>query len=188
MIAILEELSLNDDSDNNYLYDVCLCNRESGEIFYDKLGYTYIELAKFVKTEDELNNALDEWLYALKHLSRLDKIPVYLRKPIFEKLFKIAEYTNLTKEEKMLYDISQKRKWDNQAFMEGALEDGMKKGLEQGIEKGLEQGLQEGIEKGKQQGSAEKRLEIAKALKTEGLSLDLIAKTTGLSLQEIETL
>jgi len=80
----------------------------------------------------------------------------------------------------MLYDISQKRKWDNQAFMEGALEDGMKKGLEQGIEKGLEQG--------KQQGSAETQLEIAKALKTEGLSLDLIAKTTGLSLQEIETL
>lgn len=76
----------------------------------------------------------------------------------------------------MLYDISQKRKWDNQAFMEGALEDGMKKGLEQGIEKG------------KQQGSAETQLEIAKALKTEGLSLDLIAKTTGLSLQEIETL
>lgn len=128
----------------------------------------------------ELNNPLDEWLYALKHLSRLDKIPVYLRKPIFEKLFKIAEYTNLTKEEKMLYDISQKRKWDNQAFMEGALEDGMKKGLEQGLEQGLLQG--------KQQGSAEKQLEIARALKSEGLPVDLIAKTTGLSLQEIESL
>jgi len=80
----------------------------------------------------------------------------------------------------MLYDISQKRKWDNQAFMEGALEDGMKKGLEQGLEQGLLQG--------KQQGSAEKQLEIARALKSEGLPVDLIAKTTGLSLQEIESL
>jgi hypothetical protein len=68
---------------------------QTGEIFYDKLGFNYIELAKFVKGEDELETPLKEWLYALKHLSRLDKIPVYLRKPIFEKLFIIAEYTNL---------------------------------------------------------------------------------------------
>jgi hypothetical protein len=58
-----------------------------------------------------------------------------LRKPIFEKLFKIAEDTNLSKKEKMLYDSSLKRKWDNQALMEGAIEQGLEKGIQKGLEK-----------------------------------------------------
>jgi hypothetical protein len=41
---------------------------QTGEIFYDKLGFNYIELAKFVEGEDELETPLEEWLYALKHL------------------------------------------------------------------------------------------------------------------------
>jgi len=49
---------------------------------------------------------LDKWLYVLKNMSSMNKIPVYLRKPIFEKLFNIAEYSNLTKEEKTMYDTS----------------------------------------------------------------------------------
>jgi hypothetical protein len=57
-------------------------------------------LLKFVKTDGELETDLDKWLYVLKNMSRIDKIPAYLRKPIFEKLFSIAEYSNLTKEEK----------------------------------------------------------------------------------------
>jgi predicted transposase/invertase (TIGR01784 family) len=188
LIAILEDLTLDELPTNNYLYDICLCNPETGKVFYDKLGYTYIELAKFVKGEDELDTALEEWLYALKHLSRLDKIPVYLRKPIFEKLFKIAEYTNLSKEEKMLYDSSLKRKWDKQALMEGAIEEGMKQGIEQGIQQGIQQGIEQGIEQGIQQGAEKTQLEIAKALKAEGLSTKLISKTTGLSVQDIEKL
>lgn len=155
-------------------------NKETGEIFYDKLGFTYIELAKFGKSEQELETPLEEWLYALKHLSRLDKIPVYLRKPIFEKLFKIAEYTNLNKEEKMLYDTSLKRKWDKQALIEGAIEEGLEKSMKQGLEQGLEKGLE--------QGAKRKQVEIANALKLEGLSTDLISKTTGLPLQDIEKL
>ena len=47
----------------------------------------------------------------------MDKLPVYLRKPIFEKLFQIAEYTNLTKEEQAMYDSSLKYKWDNEKCM-----------------------------------------------------------------------
>ena len=51
-------------------------------------------------------------------MSDLKKIPLYLRKPIFEKLFNIAEYTNLNKKEKDMYDTELKRKWDNKAVMD----------------------------------------------------------------------
>ena len=73
---------------------------------------------------------LDSWLYVLKHMSKLNKIPLYLRKPIFEKLFNIAEYSKLTKEEKEMYDTSLKRKWDTAGALEYARREGEEKGIE----------------------------------------------------------
>lgn len=67
---------------------------------------------------------LDGWLFVLKNMSRLERVPLYLRKPIFEKLFNIAEYSKLTKEEKDMYDTSLKRKWDNKALLDYAKEEG----------------------------------------------------------------
>jgi predicted transposase/invertase (TIGR01784 family) len=174
LIALLEDFTLDNNATSQYRYDICLCNRDTGQIFYDKLGYTYIELTNFVKKDCELNTDLDRWLFVLKNLSQMDKIPVYLRKPIFEKLFSIAEYTNLTKEEKTMYDRSLKYKWDNQNVRDYAV----KKGLEQG----LQQGLQQGIEKGRH----EEAMAIARKLKQMGLNADVIAKAAGLSVAEIE--
>jgi len=168
LIALLEDFTLGISRDSEYLHDICLCKRDTGEIFYDKLGYTYIELSKFVKAGIELETDLDKWLYVLKNISQMDRIPVYLRKPVFEKLFSIAEYTNLTKEEKSMYDSSLKYKWDNKNVLDYA--------------------LQEGIEKGIEKGRYEEALAIARELKKEGLTNDFIARTTKLSIEEIEKL
>lgn len=83
-------------------------------------------MSKFVKTETELDTDLDKWLYVLKNMSNMDKIPVYLRKPVFEKLFNIAEYSNLTKEEKTMYDTSLKRKWDTKVVLDYAINEAVK--------------------------------------------------------------
>ncbi len=123
LIALLEDFTLEGSPVNTYLHDICLCDRDTGEIFYDKLGYTFIELSKFVKTDTDLDTDLDKWLYFLKNMPRMDRLPVYLRKPIFEKLFSIAEYTSLTKEEKTMYDQNLKRKWDNQNVLDYAVKE-----------------------------------------------------------------
>jgi len=167
-IALLEDFTLDDTPQDKYLHDICLCDRDTGEIFYNKLGYTYIELIKFVKTDDELNTDLDKWLYLLKNMSQLDKIPVYLRKPIFEKLFNIAAYINLTKEEKAMYDSSLKYKWDNKNVMDYAVSTAEARGMEKGEYK--------------------KALDIAREMKKDGLPLAQISKFTKLSVEEIEKL
>lgn len=118
------------DHDDRYLHDISLCNRDTGEVFYDDLGFIYIELANFAKEESELETDLDGWLYVLKNMSKLNKIPIYLRKPIFEKLFDIAEYSKLTKEEKDMYDTSLKRKWDTVSALEYARREGEERGIE----------------------------------------------------------
>jgi hypothetical protein len=53
-------------------------------IFYEGLGYTYIDLSNFVKTKDECVSHLDNWLYSLKHLDEMDRLPPHLKKTIFE--------------------------------------------------------------------------------------------------------
>ena len=57
-------------------------------------------------------------------------VKLYLRKPVFEKLFNIAEYSKLNKKEKAMYDTNLKRKWDNQAALDYARHEGMEKGAE----------------------------------------------------------
>lgn len=168
LIALLENFGLEDVPSLQYLHDICLCNRDTGEVFYNKLGYTYIELSKFDKTEDSLETDLEKWFYVLKNMSKMHKIPVYFRKPIFEKLFEIAEYSNLTKEEKTMYDQSLKYKWDNESVMEYA------------VSTAKEQGMAEGEHK--------KALDIALKMKKEGFPIDQIAEFTDLSAEEIEQL
>lgn len=111
-IGLIDGFALNGTPELEYLHDICLCHRDSGEVFYEGLGYLYIELLKFEKTENELESILDKWLYVLKNMSTFNEIPTFLRKTIFEKVFKIASYSNLTKDEKMEYDLNLKKEWD----------------------------------------------------------------------------
>ena len=71
---------------------------------------------------------MDKWLYVLKYMSKMDEIPVCLQQPIFQKLFNIAEYINLTKEEQMSYDQDLKNKWDNYSALAYAKEEGIEEG------------------------------------------------------------
>ena len=49
-------------------------------------------------------------------------------------------------------------------------------------------GLQTAEEKGREEGSTQTRMEIAKSMKADNLSPELISKHTGLSIEEIEAL
>lgn len=131
LVALLEDFELEAFSAGSVLHNVGLCSAGSGVRFYDKLGFIYIELRKFVKPEAALKTDLEKWLYVLKNLAQMKKMPVFLRKTIFQKLFHIAEYSNLTKEEKMLYDKSLKHKWDHANVLRYAREEGVQKGREE---------------------------------------------------------
>jgi predicted transposase/invertase (TIGR01784 family) len=125
-------------------------------------------MPKFNKTEEELLSELDNWFFLLKNLSKLDKIPGLLRKPIFSKLFKIAEVSKLNQKEKMAYDASLKEKWDNQNALDYA------------VSKGFDDGLQKGKE--------EEKLAIALTMKQKGMDQKLIAEILQLSPEIIKSL
>ncbi len=122
-----------------------------------------------MKEDSDLGTELDKWLYVLKNMSQMDKIPAYLRKPIFEKLFSIAEYTNLTKEEKTMYDSSLKYKWDNKNVLDYAVKEAAKEADTKAREE-------------ERMKAFEEKKAIARELKKEGLANGFIARTTGLSI------
>ena len=92
------------------MYYVQLMDRDSKDVFYKKLLFVFFELPDFMKKEEELKTATDQWLYAIKHLNELRNVPAcYKESRIFRHLFEEAEIANLTPEERELYETSQKK-------------------------------------------------------------------------------
>jgi len=141
---------------------------QNGNVFYDKLTYIYIELPKFTKSDTELETRFDKWLYVFRHLANLQNRPTVLQERVFEKLFEIAEIAKFTPEEKGRYEESLKYYRD----------------LKNVVDSSKEEGIIEGIIEGKN----ERSIEVAKEMKTDGVSIDKISKYTGLSKEEIQDL
>ncbi len=164
-IAILDFTFDDDDGvANKYRYDVKLIEKETQEVFYDKYTFIYLAMPKFNKTLDELETHFDKWLYAFKHLSKLQEIPKKLRDKIFLKFFEAAEVSHLSRTEYMTYEASLKDYWDRNNELSTSHDTGFEKGIEKGIEI------------------------VAKNLKQIGMDNIAIAKATGLTIEEIEKL
>ena len=173
-IGVMDSV-LEDSDEKEYLHKVRLAYEKSGKEFYKKLGYIFIEIPKFTKSEKELTTGVDKWLYLLKNLSRLQKIPVILDTRIFSKLFQIAKVSNLNKEEYMKYEKDLMASWDEYAIKKTiehdrkkALEQGLEQGRELGLEQGLEQGREQGREQGLEEGMEKKSYEVVKNLLSKG--------------------
>lgn len=181
-VYIIGILNFTFDKDNNdyYHHEVQLLDNQTKEVFYDKLTFIYLEMPKFNKTEDELNGMFEKWLFVLRNLSRLMERPKALQERVFTKLFEAAEIAKFTKTEYDNYEESLKvyRDWKNMIVTEKKIS------WEEGHEVGKEEGREEGIEEGKKQNA----IEMAKILKEEGVAINIIVKSSGLTEEEINAL
>ena len=154
-VGILDFIFDEHKNDKNLLHIIELKDQNCN-VFYDKLKFIYIELPKFTKSEDELNNQFDKWLYVFKHLSELQNRPQKLQDRIFEKLFEAAEIAKFSTDERNAYEESLKYYRDIKNVVDTSKKDG--------------------------------KIEVAIELKKNNIDIDIIAKSTGLSIDEIEKL
>ena len=168
--------------------DVMLMNRKSKEIFSDKLRLVYLQLPLFEKGVDECENDFDRWIYVLKNMETIKRLPWAAQNSVFQKLAEIADVSSLTKEERLHYDEALRKYRDTLCVLESAEQRGVKRGLAKGREEGRAEGLAKGLAKGRAEGLAEGRIEAARNMKAKGLAIDLIAACSGLSPEEIERL
>lgn len=174
----------NNRNEGKFRRDIVLADRENGQVFNPKFRQIYIELPRFNKEEEECETDFERWIYVLKHMDTLDRMPFKARKAIFERLERIGSMANLTPKQRAQYEAEWKMYNDYYNTLDFAVEKGMKKGMEEGMEKGLQKGKAEGKAEGRQ----EEKHSIALNLKKLGVSIEQIAFATGLSIEEIEKL
>jgi predicted transposase/invertase (TIGR01784 family) len=201
-VAILDFVFEEDKADiHKYRYDVKLTDIETCKVFYDKLTFIYLELPKFNKKIDELSTNFEKWLFVLKNLHKLDKIPDQLKDKRFEKLFAIAEVAHFTREELKSYEDSKKFYRDIKNSMDTAFEEGKEEGKEEGhkqgkiegIKKGKAAGLKEGKLKGMNlgmkagniEGKKAKIIEIIRKGISNNMSVETLTQLTGLTENEV---
>ena len=161
---------------NDINHDVGLLDKKTLKVFNDKLSFKYVEIAKFNKTEEELDTLYDKWLYVLKNLSRLDERPSALKEKVFTKLFEEAEIAKFTPTELKEYEDSLKAYRDVKNSIDTALE----KGREEGMAKCMAEGMAEGM--------AKEKIATARRLLSMGLSEEQVSTATELPLEEIHKL
>ena len=145
---------------DEYYHIVKLMDVADKHVFYDKLTFVYLEMPKFNKTEEELETMFDKWMYALRNLSRLLDRPKALQDRVFEKFFEQAEIAKYNDEERQEYEWSIKNYRDYVNTMDYAHDNGWK----------------------------EANVENARKMKDDGMPVEMIAKYTSLTTEEIERL
>jgi predicted transposase/invertase (TIGR01784 family) len=148
---------------NEVVHTIKLKN-QNGKTFYEKLTYIYLEMPNFKMSEIELNSRLDKWLFFIKNLEDFQSIPSIFSDEIFTKAFEKAELAKFGQGELDSYENSLK------------------------IYRDLKGVLDTAFDEGKQEGREEGRLEVAKSLKENGVPIEIIIKTTGLSKDQINQL
>jgi predicted transposase/invertase (TIGR01784 family) len=161
-----------DDISKEFRTDVALMDMKHKTLFSDKMRLVYLQLPYFTKELDECETLFEKLIYVLKHMDVLQRMPWLAQDAVFQKLASIADVASLTQQERIAYDENLRIYRDNIAVYEGQY---------------LE-GLEKGEAKGRAEGRVEALMENARRMKADGMATDLIAKYTGLSVNEIEQL
>jgi len=160
-IAILDFVFDEDKNEpDKFRYDVKLSDIETKKVFYNKLTFIYLEMPKFNKSIEELESKYEKWLFILRNLHKLDRIPERLKEDIFLKLFETAEIAKFSREEYQNYEDSLKYYRDLKNSLDTAREEGFEKGMEK----------------------------VAIAMLRDNEPIEKIIRFTGLTINEIETI
>ena len=156
--------------------DVVLYNLQKKEVFSDKERFIFLQLPNFRKEADECDNDFERWIYVLKNMDILDRMPWTAKDSVFHKLAEIAEVSNMSKEERIKYDSALRHYRDTISVLQGAEDKGWAKGMAKGIAKGIAKGAEEN------------NIKNARTMKRLGISKDVIMQVTGLSSEKIDSL
>jgi predicted transposase/invertase (TIGR01784 family) len=156
---------------SEYISDHVILDKKTHENDLKDFSFTFVELAKFDKTVDQLKTVTDKWSYFFKHAEETSNEDIHKiigNDQIFEKAFHELERFNWNDQEILTYDQSEK--------YEGA------------YRASLAYQYDEGEKKGRAEGEKTASIKIAKVLLTKGLSAQEVSAFTCLSIKEVEQL
>jgi predicted transposase/invertase (TIGR01784 family) len=144
-----------------------------GELMTDALHFVYFEIGRLrwrIGEESRCTSRLEKLACAIRYMAEYKEVPTALRDEILvERMFEASTIANMTVKQRKYYDKSIMETWiDRQAQMDFAVNKAMKQGLEQG--------------------AARRNLEIARAMLKDHVDIKTVAKYSGISEEELQTL
>ncbi len=168
------------ENDGRTLYSYSLLEDTTHELMTDSLHFVFVELKKFEKKWQDIDNDKERFYFCLKHLHELDELPQEFTQGIWAKLAQESEFAEMPLDVKKEYIRIMTTERDKQAQLNYARSQGLEEGLAKGLEEGLEAGRTEGIEQSK--------LEIARNMKAKGIDMETICQCTNLTMEQIAEL
>ena len=200
-------LSFNVSDNPNYFSCHKVVDVETGEHIIRDVSFHFIELPKFTKALEDLQTSIDQWTYFIKNAENLLVIPDNIQDEGLKEAYQEAERFNWTKEEYAEYiSAGIKRRDDIGKFelAEKRAERRAEKRTEQRVraeekkireeqqkiwdaEKSEYEAKQKEMEE-QQKARDNERLQTIRNLKSDGIPIEVLAKSFGLSIEEIEKL
>ena len=153
--------------------EVVLMERNTGVVFTEDFKIFFLSLSRVNADWDQCKTELERRLFLVKNMDKLNKESKPYKCGRYADMFKASEIASMAAEDIVAYRNSLRIEMERQSELEFAKEEG----LEEGLQKGMEKGIEEGIEKGK--------MDVARRLKQNGMSMGDLMLFTGLSEAQI---
>ena len=190
---IADGFRLNDAIHSEYL----LQEKTAHTVLTDVLEVHFLDLQAAKRAKEEGKAAgkqgqLINWLRFIGATDKEERKMIATKSPVLQMLNEKIDVLTLSPTERKLYESRMKLKSDITTISETQFSAGVERGKSLGLAEGKSLGLAEGkslgLAEGEVRGSRQKALETARNLLVIGLSVENIAKATGLTVQEVETL
>ena len=152
--------------DGSILSSYSLREDRTHELMTDNLHFVFVELAHFNKKWEDIDNDKERFYFCIQHLHELDDLPEgFAEEGIWARLARQSEFAAMESDVKIKYIKAMTTEIDRSAQMIYAKRIAREEGLAEGVE--------------------QTRLTTARNLKSEGIPADVIAKCTGLTLEQV---
>ena len=142
-----------------------LCEDDEKTMLTDILEIHFVELAKFLDEQPELNSSLNKWLAFLTKPEKEVMEVVEMEEPAIGKALNVLDMLSRDPETVRLAELRMKKILDEKSMIEGAREEGRIEGIEKGREESIK--------------------EIAKNALIKGADVSFVIGITGLSEDEV---
>jgi predicted transposase/invertase (TIGR01784 family) len=112
---------------------------DTGEVTISDVEFNFIELQKFHKTIDELENLTDKWIYFIKNAENLDVVPDNVNDKGLLSAYEEANQHTWSQEELDAYDYVDMREEDGRARMDLAIKKALAKAQKEAEEKAFKE-------------------------------------------------
>jgi predicted transposase/invertase (TIGR01784 family) len=190
------DFRLPENEDEGPIVHVDMTTRKTHRVFNTRQRQIFISLPTFELQEDECVTNADRWIYVLKNMEKLNRIPFIDDIPVMRKLQKTIALTSMDPNQRALYEASIEAYRDNKAVIMYHYEQGLEEGEAKAEAKAEAKIAKAEAKAEKAEAKAEKaeaqraqdKLRSAKRLKACGVSIEIIMQVYDLPRSVIEQL